>query len=414
LVERQGNPPITTSDPSVQLYDRNFFLAMASQICFVVANSLLAHYARWIEHLGGDLTDVGYINGAGAILGIIIRPWLGQWINQFGAKTLWMAGYFLFAISSLSNLLLVEIGLPIYVARSGLVAGAAVVFSSGLAYITQVAPDNRRAEAIGILGAGGFIGMLLGPYLGDWLLGPKLEGISRDRSVFIALFITATVTNIVPTIFVLFLKSPKTKSVKSANSISDFFSTVGRYWPGAIVGVLFVFGICVTVPFVFLASFIDETPLVIGGYSVMGIFFLCYAGWGFALRVILRRLPDQIGSRKVLLIGFVFMTVGMFSYGLVNETQASVIIAPALMTGTGHSLMYHSMTSLAIEPFPREYRGTGSALLSMVIDLGILMGATVLGIIGEHFGFTWLFLTIGVACGLSATHYAFSRSRSSR
>ena len=71
------------------------------------------------------------------------------------------------------------------------------------------------------------------------------------------------------------------------------------------------------------------------------------------------------------------------------------------MTGTGHSLMYHSMTSLAIEPFPREYRGTGSALVSMVMDLGILMGATVLGIIGERFGFTWLFFTIGVACGLS-------------
>ena len=387
---------------------------MASQICFVVANTLLAHYARWIEHLGGDLTDVGYINGAGAILGIVIRPWLGQWINQFGAKTLWMAGYFFFAISSLSNLFLVEIGFPIYLARSGLVAGAAIVFSRGLAYITQVAPDNRRAEAIGILGAGGFIGMLLGPYLGDWLLGAKIEGISRDRSVFTALFITATVANIVPTIFLLFLQSPKTKSVKAANSISDFFSTTRRYWPGAIISVLFVFGICVTVPFVFLASFIDETPLLIGGYSVMGIFFLCYAGWGFALRLMLRRLPDQIGSRKVLLFGFVFMTVGMFSYGLVNEARAWFIVVPALMTGTGHSLMYHSMTSLAIEPFPREYRGTGSALLSMVMDLRILIGAAVLGIIGERFGFTWLFLTIGIACGLSVTHYAFSQPVDSR
>ncbi len=69
---------------------------MASQICFVVANTLLAHYARWIEHLGGNLSDVGYINGAGAILGILMRPWLGQWINEFGAKKLWMIGYLIF------------------------------------------------------------------------------------------------------------------------------------------------------------------------------------------------------------------------------------------------------------------------------------------------------------------------------
>ena len=54
------------------------------------------------------------------------------------------------------------------------------------------------------------------------------------------------------------------------------------------------------------------------------------------------------------------------------------------------------------------------ALVSMVMDLGILMGATVLGIIGERFGFTWLFFTIGVACGLSVTHYAASRPQNSR
>jgi MFS family permease len=387
---------------------------MASQICFVVANTLLAHYARWIEHLGGNLSDVGYINGAGAILGILMRPWLGQWINEFGAKKLWMIGYLIFALSSLGNLLLVDIGLPIYFARSGLVAGAAIVFSSGLAYITQVAPDNRRAEAIGILGAGGFIGMLVGPYLGDWLLGPKLEGISRDRSVFTTLFITATVANIVPTFILLFVQSPKTNTVRAANSISGFLTTTLRYWPGPIVNVLFVFGICITAPFVFLASFVDKTPLIIGDYSVMGIFFLCYGGWGLFLRIAWRRLPDRVGPRKVLIAGLVFMTAGMFAYGIVSEARPWLIIVPALLTGTGHSFMYHSMASLAIEPFPREYRGTGSALLSIVMDSGILIGATTLGIIGERFGFTWLFFTIGIACVLSGTHYALSHASSSR
>ena len=99
---------------------------MASQVCFVVANTILAHYARWIEHLGGNLTDVGYINGAGVILGLLIRPWLGQWINRYGAKTLWLIGYLVFASSSLANLLLSDIGLPIYLARSGLLAGSAL------------------------------------------------------------------------------------------------------------------------------------------------------------------------------------------------------------------------------------------------------------------------------------------------
>lgn len=384
---------------------------MASQVCFVVANTILAHYARWIEHLGGNLTDVGYINGAGVILGLLIRPWLGQWINRYGAKTLWLIGYLVFASSSLANLLLSDIGLPIYLARSGLLAGSAIVFSSGLAYISQIAPENRRAEGIGILGAAGFIGMLLGPYLGDWLLGPKVEGAFRDRAVFTNLFLAASIANIVPIIILLFVRSTGERAIHATTSIRGFFSTIKLHWPGPIVGVVFVFGVCITVPFVFLASYIDETPLVIGEHSVMGLFFLCYGGWGFILRVICRRLPDQVGARKVLLAGMAFMSIGMFAFVLVEESRAWMIVTPALLTGTGHSLIYHSMASLAMEPFPRELHGTGSVLVSITLDSGILIGAAVLGLIGEYLGFNWLFSSIGLACLICAIHFGLSRNR---
>ena len=408
---RKPGIQIKTSEPSIRLYNRDFFLAMASQVCFVVANSLLIHYARWIEHLGGDLSDVGYINGAGVVLGLIIRPWLGQWINRLGAKTLWLTGNAVFAISSIANLLLFDIGAPIYLARSGILAGVAIVFSSALAYITQVAPDHRRTEAIGILGAGGFIGMLLGPYLGDWFLGPNIEGAVRDRSAFTNLFVFAAFANIVPMIFLAFLRPVRMGTSKAPASLMGFFSTVKRFWPGPVVSIAFVFGVCVTVPFVFLASYVDETPLIIGQRSVIGIFFLGYAGWGFTLRVLWRRLPELIGTGNVLSIGTSFMTVGMIAYVLVDESNAWMIIAPALLTGTGHSLMFHSVTSLTIESFPRELRGTGSVLVSMIMEIGMFIGAIVLGIIGEHLGFNWLFSTIGIACAACAIPLWLMRNR---
>ena len=57
----------TPLDSQERLYDRNFLIAFASQTCFVGANTLMAHYARWIEFLGGDLRQVGYIMG-------VLRP----------------------------------------------------------------------------------------------------------------------------------------------------------------------------------------------------------------------------------------------------------------------------------------------------------------------------------------------------
>ena len=49
-----------------KLYDRSFGLVVVSQVFFGFANTVMAHYARWIEFLGGALDDIGY---SGAVSG---------------------------------------------------------------------------------------------------------------------------------------------------------------------------------------------------------------------------------------------------------------------------------------------------------------------------------------------------------
>ena len=70
-------------------------------------------------------------------------------------------------------------------------------------------------------------------------------------------------------------------------------------------------------------------------------------------------------------------------------------MVPAILTGTGHGLMFHTMTSLTLENYPMAVRGSGSALALMMLDLGTIVGAPVLGLIGERFGFAILFGSIG-------------------
>ena len=389
---------------SSRLYDRNFVLAMASQTCFVIANTLMAHYARWIDFLGGDLNKIGAIMGTGAIFGLLLRPWLGQWINRFGSKKMWFVGYLVFALSSLANLMLGGIGPSIYLVRAVLVLGGAIVFASSLTYITQTTPEDRRTEAIGILGAGGFMGMLVGPALGDLILGAD----DRTRHDFTVLFLTAGFANIVPAAMLCFMRSPTNKSPNLSVRLQDFFLTTWRNWPGTILLVDIVFGMCMTAPFVFLAKYIDDKSLLIPGVSVIGLFFWCYAGWAFLVRVLLRRTPERLGRRKVLLVGLPFMAAGMFCFWLVDKSAPWMIVVPALVTGTGHSLMFHTMTSLTIESFPHEVRGTGSALALMMLDLGMIAGAPILGAIAATYDYPWMFATIGTLAFVVAVAYTIS------
>ncbi|TWU33770.1 MFS transporter [Novipirellula artificiosorum] len=390
-----------------RLYDRDFVIALVSQTCFVMANTLMAHFSRWIEFLGGDLRQVGLIMGSAAMLGLLLRPWMAQWINRIGARAMWGVGYGVFAISSLSNLFLHELGPAIYLTRGGIVLGAAIVFASGLTFVSQTAPAHRRTEAIGILGVGGFLGMLLGPAIGDMFLGSDV----RHRVDFVWLFSAATIANLLPACLLLFLHAPHSVGDQRPARLREFFATVRAYWPGTILLVDLAFGVCITAPLIFVASFVDTLHLQIPGLSVIGLFFWCYAGVAIVVRVGFRRLPDVVGPDRVLLVGTVFMSLGMFAFSVVSTEKPWLIVIPALLGGVGHSLMFHTMVSLTLIRFPRKAHGTGSTLALMMLDLGTILGAPILGLIGQSFGFGVLFAAIGLFCLGSASVYAISRRR---
>jgi MFS family permease len=390
---------VTPPDDSPgQLYNRTFVIAVLSQTGFVLGNTLMVHYARWIEYLEGGIEQVGLIMGFGAITAVIGRPWLGQLINSLGARTTWAIGYLLFIVGAFLNLLIPDQllrhdpGSILYLLRALMTLGAAFVFTSSLAYVTNAAPAERRTESIGILGVGGFVGMLLGPVIGDWILG---SGTDRLRGDFTTFFLVSGGALIIPLLLLAFLPAQQGRTA-SAGGLRRFFASVWQYFPGTILVVNCAFGLCMTVPFIFLAKFVDDEHLVLENLSIIGVFFWAYAGWGLTVRVALRRVPDQLGRRRVLLAGMLLMGIGMFCFLPIDASRPAWIILPALLCGTGHALMFHCMMALTVEPFPDELRGTGSSLALMSLDLGLVAGSPILAMVVAWQGsYDALFVTVG-------------------
>ena len=386
-----------SNDPSARLYDRTFVIAVLSQTGFVLGNTMMVHYARWIEYLDGGIEQVGLIMGFGAVTAVVGRPWLGQLINSLGARNTWAIGYVLFIVGTFLNLLVPDrllehnAGLALYLLRALMTLGAAFVFTSSLAYITNSAPVRRRTEAIGILGVGGFIGMLVGPLIGDWILG---TGTERMRGDFISFFLVSGGALIIPLLLLALLPNQPGRTT-STGGLRRFFASVRKYFPGTILVVNVAFGLCMTVPFVFLAKYVDDERLVLENFSIIGVFFWAYAGWGVTVRVTLRRVPDRFGRRRVMLAGMLLMGIGMFFFLPLNAAQPAWIILPALICGTGHALMFHCMMALTVEPFPDELRGTGSALALMSLDLGLVAGSPILAMIVTWQSYDAMFVTVG-------------------
>jgi MFS family permease len=381
----------------IRLYDRNFALTFVSNLLFVTANTLLAHFARWVTFLDGDKRDIGWIMGVGAVSAVLLRAWIGGWIDRIGPRRTWAVGNCLFIVTTLGYLALDDLGPAIYLLRVVNVLATAIVFTSILVYMSHTVHPTRLVEAIGSMGAAGFMGMMIGPLTG----GILLDGATRSYDDFVRLFGTVAGLAFLGLISLVLVRPVPPHPDAQQTAFFHYLQTVRRHWPGSILIISMTFGVCMAVPFGFLVEFIDAAglePIALGPLRInpMGTFFLIYASWGLFLRIILRRLPERIGRRRQVALGMVFMAAGMLCYPLVDHTR--LLVLPALLCGTAHSLTFHTMTGLVMQSFPSELRGVGAALALMALDGGMVCGGPLLGQVAYYAGYSAMFTCIAAIC----------------
>jgi len=387
-------------DDEPQLYTRSFALAFASQCCFNIANVLLAHYARWVEFLGGNIRDVGWIMGSGAIVALLLRPLSGSFIDRLGARKIWFTGIVIYTCGLLPNIWLHDVGPMIYILRVLFLVGCGLVYTSSLTYITQTTPAHRRTESIAVFGASGLLGISFAPLLGDLILGAG----ERSRDNFLLLFCVASVGIGLSCLFLWFLPAARRNGSPVKVGYLAFVRAARRYWPGPVSVVSFMFYMTLSVPFIFLASYIDQSQLRGTEISSFGLFFCAYGGWGLVVRLGLRQLPDRIGRRKVLLAGLALTAAGMFCFLAVDVQRLWPLLLLGMLCGSGHAICVPTISALMLEPFPYDVRGMGSTLTIMISDMAMVVGAPMLGMVAATFGYEYLFIMSGLVA-LAATVY---------
>jgi MFS family permease len=387
-------------------FGRDFFLAFCAQFWFTIAATLWAQYSRWIYFLGGDYATVGWIMGCATGLALVMRPWLAGLINQIGAKRTWILGMILLAVTSVGNLTLHGLGVPLFLLQTGSTVAMAIIYAAGLTYVAEIAPAENRTEMIGAFGVAGFAGVLIGPSLTDFVLG----GPDRARGQFTTMFLGAAVTLAVAILLVTQVRQGPRSPRENPFGVHHFFRDIRRYWPGAVVWVNFVFGICMVVPFRFLSRYIDAAHLEAFG---LGNFFVIYAGVGIAVRLSMRDWPERWGLATTIFGALIGYGVGLASFLVVDAANVWRLAIPATICGTCHAVWFHSLIAKTIAPFPADKRGDGTVLALMMQDLAHLIGMPILGRLADvHF--KYLFMASAATCFICAAYFGWWSMRSRR
>ena len=147
--------------------------------------------------------------------------------------------------------------------------------------------------------------------------------------------------------------------MKSALCAAD-----GRTWPGCCGGIIRAWALLIAVamgmgvglPPTFLRPFVATL-----GIGKIGWFFLVYAATAFLwTRLAIRRLPERIGIRPMILLGMASLVIGMLVYLPVHtEWQLSL---PAILGGIAHAVLFPAVVAGGSGVFPPRHRGVGTTL----------------------------------------------------
>jgi MFS family permease len=334
---------------------------------------------------------------------LLMRLAQGVGIDRYGPRHIWLGSTALFIASMVGHLFVTSSdGIAIYVLQTLFRTSVAGVFGAAFTFAFQQVPVSRMAEAVGTVGTASFVGIVIGPRIGDWISAGN--GVVR-RSELDWLFLIAAAFGSLSLVAAWFATSRELRPIPRRRL--PIAAVLRRYHPGVLMTVGVVTGMAIGMPATFLRTFAAELHI-----DRLAPFFTTYALTAIVTRLATRRSAEIWGIRGGILVGMSLLIAGIASYLLV-ERQWQLLI-PAFLTGAGQAILYPAVVAGGSAMFPHHCRGVGTALMLATLDLGSLIGAPLVGGI-VHFGrlaglpgSSLMFATIAAILAATGLYYAVS------
>jgi MFS family permease len=347
--------------------------------------AVLPHYVK--HDLNGSDLEVGIVSGAFAFTGIVCRPIAGNLADTRGRKPTVIGGTLLAAVAG--ALYFVPAGIPgLIVARLFLGAGEGTVFTAGSAWNVDMAPAAHRGRMIGLYGLAIWTGLTLGPPIGVLLEhagGVNLVWAFAAGAPLLGAAIAA--------------RLPEQYERSETSSRGPFISREAL-GPGATFA-LSVFGFAAISAFIVLS--LDERGIG-HGPEVFSVF----AATVVATRLLAGGLPDRIGAARSAAGAALVETAGLILLGVAEDLP--VVIAGAIAMGAAFSLLFPSLSLVAINRVGPERRGNAMGTFTAAFDLGMLVGSPIVGAAAALAGYSAAFyVAAGAALACAVLSAAMSR-----
>ena len=339
------------------------------------------------DELGGTDLEVGIVSGAFAVTGIVCRPIAGLYADRIGRRPTVIVGALLATVAG--AMLFVPAGIAgLLISRFFLGAGEGTVFTAGSAWNVDMAPEDRRGRMIGLYGLAIWTGLTLGPPIGVLL---------QDAGGFNLVWAFACGAPLLGALIASRL--PETYARRESEDRGPFISreAVG---PGGTFA-LSVVGFAAVSAFIVLSLY-DR------GIGHGAEVFSVFAGTVVATRLFAGGLPDRIGAARSAVGAAAIEAIGLVLLGAADSL--AVVIVGAIGMGAAFSLLFPSLSLVAVNRVRPARRGAAMGTFTASFDLGMLVGSPAVGAAAAIGGYSAAFY-LAAAAALACAALSLSMSR---
>jgi MFS family permease len=360
----------------------------ANLLAFFAVGAVVPALPRYVTGtLGEGDVAVGIVMGAFAVTSVVFRPVGGRLSDTRGRRVVFITGGAITALAGLLYLLPLE--LPGLIgARLVLGIGEGWIYTAAAAWVVDMTPEERRGEVIGLFGMSIWLGLSIGPAIGE-----GLHALGGYDLVWAFAAVAPAAGALVA-------------AVTPEHSRGDPAIADRALLPREVVAPGFALW-CSVIGFAAMQGFVilmlDHRDIGHGS-AVFTSFAVAVA----LTRLTLSWLPDRIGAERAAAIAAVGHAAGLAILAVAQTLVAALL--GALVMGIGYSVLFPSLALIAVQRAGEHRRGAALGFFTAFFDAGMGIGAPAAGAVAAATGYGGMF---AAAAALSLAGAAFTLRRPS-
>ncbi|MEG0383752.1 MAG: MFS transporter [Solibacillus sp.] len=362
----------------------NFFVTLIFFLLMVT----IAVYA--VSEFDASPSEAGLVTGI-FIIGVLIgRLFIGKYIDSLGHKRMLFIGLTFFVLMIL--LYFIQLGLSFLLVNRfihGIALGMASTATGTI--VAQIIPVKRKGEGIGYYSMSNALAMGIGPFVGLFMM---------NYTTFPIIFSVCLILGVICLLISLLLRVPKLEVVPPTTETKGFkiFDYIERK-ALPIASVVLVTGFCYSS----VLSFISFYAIEIGLMKAASFFFVVYAIAILVSRPFTGRLMDKKGANFIMYPAFISFGVGMLLLSVANN--GFTLLLAGVLIGLGFGNMQSCTQAIAVKLTPPHRFGLATSTFFIALDAGLGFGPYLLGFIVIQFGFSNMYIIMGVFVLMTAILY---------